>query len=282
MSDTPMGDGWWLASDGKYYPPHTAATISEPRAPLPAKQRSPGKWLLVGTGGLFGVMLLIGMLGAVVGPPDEGTALDAASTRDAAAPADDVAPAPTSPTPTDAVRSTPTTETLKHPPTTVVPTTTPPTAKPTTTEAPRPSMTVSQANAQRKAESYLDMAGFSRTGLIEQLEFEGFSNADATFGVDALNADWKKQAARKADSYLDTAAFSRTGLIKQLEFEGFTTEQATYGVDSSRVDWNEQAAEKARDYLAMSSFSRSSLVQQLEFEGYTRDQAEYGASKNGL
>jgi hypothetical protein len=69
--------------------------------------------------------------------------------------------------------------------------------------------------------------------LIKQLEFEGFSNSEATFGTDAQNADWNKQAAKKAASYLSTSAFSLSGLINQLEYEGFTTAQAAYGAAST-------------------------------------------------
>jgi colicin import membrane protein len=72
--------------------------------------------------------------------------------------------------------------------------------------------------------------GFSRSGLIEQLEFEGFSEEDAEFAVDSLDVDWMEQAAIVAESYLENMHFSRQGLIDQLEFEGFTTEQAEYGV----------------------------------------------------
>jgi hypothetical protein len=93
--------------------------------------------------------------------------------------------------------------------------------------------TVSQANAREKASDYLDTSAFSRSGLIDQLEFEGFETADATYGVDALTVDWNEQAAKKAADYLDTSSFSRSGLIDQLEFEGFTTEQATYGVSQT-------------------------------------------------
>lgn len=95
------------------------------------------------------------------------------------------------------------------------------------------SMTTGQKNALRKAESYLDTMAFSREGLIEQLEFEGYSNEDATFAVDNCGADWKEQAAKKAKSYLDTMAFSRDGLIEQLEYEGFTNEEAVYGVTAN-------------------------------------------------
>lgn len=96
-----------------------------------------------------------------------------------------------------------------------------------------PNLTRSQENALRSAEQYLNMTSFSRSGLIEQLEFEGYSTEDATFAVDAVEVDWKEQAARSAEQYLNMTSFSRPGLIEQLEFEGFTREQAEYGVDQT-------------------------------------------------
>ena len=45
--------------------------------------------------------------------------------------------------------------------------------------------------------------GFLALGLIEQLKFEGYSTADATYGVDAVSPDWNEQAAKSAESYLD-------------------------------------------------------------------------------
>lgn len=91
--------------------------------------------------------------------------------------------------------------------------------------------TVAQRQAVRKARSYLSMMAFSRKGLIKQLKYEGFSTAQATYGVDATHTSWKRQAAKKAKSYLDMMSFSRSGLIRQLKYEGFTTSQATYGVN---------------------------------------------------
>jgi colicin import membrane protein len=96
-----------------------------------------------------------------------------------------------------------------------------------------PVETVSQENARESAEDYLDMTAFSRSGLIEQLEFEGYSTKDATYGVDSLNADWKAQAAESAQAYLDMTSFSRDGLIEQLVFEGYTREQAEHGVSKT-------------------------------------------------
>lgn len=94
-------------------------------------------------------------------------------------------------------------------------------------------MTSSQKNALKKAGSYLKSSAFSYSGLIEQLEFEGYSTEDATYAVDHCGADWKEQAVKKAESYLKYSSFSKSGLIDQLEYEGFTHEQAVYGADQA-------------------------------------------------
>lgn len=96
-----------------------------------------------------------------------------------------------------------------------------------------PTMTAAQSNAVRTAESYLEYTAFSRKGLIHQLKFEGFSTADATYGVDHVEVSWRTQAAKTAENYLEYSAFSRSGLIHQLEFEGFTPAQAAYGVSAA-------------------------------------------------
>ena len=151
-----------------------------------------------------------------------------------------------------------------------------PTAEPTR------ELTVSQENAAAKAADYLSYSSFSRSALIKQLKFEGFSVKDATFGVNAQKADWNEQAAKKAAEYLEAGSFSRSGLIRQLKFEGFSTRQATFGVNAQKADWNEQAAKKAAEYLESGSFSRSGLIRQLKFEGFTTKQATHGVKKVGL
>lgn len=95
----------------------------------------------------------------------------------------------------------------------------------------KPAESVSQQSARRSAEAYLNTSAFSRKGLIEQLKFEGYSQADATYAVDRVGANWKEQAAKSARNYLDMSGFSRSGLIEQLVFEGYTREQAEYGVN---------------------------------------------------
>jgi hypothetical protein len=99
-----------------------------------------------------------------------------------------------------------------------------------TSEAPKPVYTLAQQNAIDKARDYLDYSGFSRSGLIGQLEFEGYSTDDATFGADNAGADWNAEAAEKAESYLEYSSFSRQGLYDQLAFEGFTDAEIQFGL----------------------------------------------------
>jgi hypothetical protein len=99
-----------------------------------------------------------------------------------------------------------------------------------TAEAPKPVYTLAQQNAIRQAQSYLDYSGFSRVGLIDQLEYEGYSTEEATFGADNAGADWNAEAAEKAASYLEYSSFSRQGLYDQLAFEGFTDAEIQFGL----------------------------------------------------
>jgi hypothetical protein len=96
-----------------------------------------------------------------------------------------------------------------------------------------PTETVSQSNAVESALSYIQYSAFSRKGLIEQLKFEDYSTADATYAVDSIDVDWNEQAAKSAANYLEYSSFSRQGLIDQLVFEGFTQSQAEYGVNTT-------------------------------------------------
>lgn len=97
--------------------------------------------------------------------------------------------------------------------------------------------TSGQRNAKRAAENYLSVMPFSRDGLIGQLSSEfgdKYTVGDATYGVDALDADWNEQAYRSAKNYLSIMPFSRDGLIEQLSSDfgdKYTVEQATYGAD---------------------------------------------------
>ena len=93
-------------------------------------------------------------------------------------------------------------------------------------------ITMGQQNALRSALQYLNTMAFSKSGLIDQLEYEGYSTEEATYAVENCGADWNEQAAKSAQNYINTMSFSRSGLIDQLIYEGFTQEQAEYGVSA--------------------------------------------------
>jgi hypothetical protein len=114
---------------------------------------------------------------------------------------------------------------------TPVPTAVPPTPKPT------PVVTTGDANAAGAAAEYLSEGnGWSKVGLIAQLDSsygDGYTLAQATYGVDSQNANWDAQAVLCAKGYLATGSFSRAGLIAQLDSsygDQFTYAQAVYGV----------------------------------------------------
>jgi hypothetical protein len=110
-------------------------------------------------------------------------------------------------------------------------------ATPKATPKPRPVMTSGQRNALQSAHGYIDLAGFSKAGLIQQLSSsagEGYSRADATYAANHVGADWNQEAVESAQSYLDMTGFSRSGLIEQLSSsagEKFTPAQARYAVN---------------------------------------------------
>lgn len=85
---------------------------------------------------------------------------------------------------------------------------TPPATTAAATGSEQGSLSPAQRNAVSMASNYLDISGFSRQGLIDQLAYEGFSDSDAAFAVDYLAPDWNAQAVRSAEQYMDISAFS--------------------------------------------------------------------------
>ena len=93
---------------------------------------------------------------------------------------------------------------------------------------------LSQQNALKSAEEYLQTSAFSEAGLIEQLSSEAgskYPHADAVWAVEHLQVDWNQQAVKAATEYLSTSSFSCQGLTEQLDSEAgskFTAAQAEY------------------------------------------------------
>lgn len=94
-------------------------------------------------------------------------------------------------------------------------------------------ITLGQKNALSAAKRYLSVSAFSYEGLKDQLLFEGYTDEEATYGVNNCGANWYEQAAKKAKQYLSISSFSKQALIQQLEFEKFTHDQAVYGAEAN-------------------------------------------------
>ena len=113
------------------------------------------------------------------------------------------------------------------------------TSEPVAAAEKSPSLTGPQRNAVRSARQYLNMTGFSRDGLIEQLSSsfgDGYDVADATAAVDSLDVDWNENAARSAAQYLSMSGFSCDGLVEQLSSSAgdkYTESQARYGAQKA-------------------------------------------------
>lgn len=97
--------------------------------------------------------------------------------------------------------------------------------------------TVSQENAIKEAQNYIDIMGLSKVGLMNQLTSDsgsGYNKEDAAFAIEHINVDWNAEAVESAQAYLDTMSFSRSALIEQLHSKagsGFTLKQATYATN---------------------------------------------------
>lgn len=138
--------------------------------------------------------------------------------------------------------------------------------------------------AAAKASSY---SVFSCEGLIERLEIDGYTLAEATAGAasnSACDADAPAQqptpaqlnAIADARAYLLIAPFSRIGLMAELEFDGVSIPDARFAVDSFEIDFATQAAAQASRHLELLPYSRSGLIIALEASGFRTAEAVAG------
>ncbi|MCM1507010.1 MAG: Ltp family lipoprotein [Ruminococcus flavefaciens] len=87
----------------------------------------------------------------------------------------------------------------------------------------------SKETALNRALEFIDGDGYSYIGLIDILEFVGYTHEDAVYAADNCGADWNQEAVESAKSYLEIFDFSKERLIQQLiGGEEFTEEQAEY------------------------------------------------------
>ncbi len=138
---------------------------------------------------------------------------------------------------------------------------------------------VRDRQALSKAKSDLAAQAFSLQGLIVQLNYGGYTMAEAQYGAEHAGANWNHEAVLSAKQNLTSRAYSSKGLVQRLEVAKFTVSQAKYGVAECGANWNTQAYLSAKQDLQAVKYSKSGLVRQLESSGFTAAQASYGANK---
>ena len=197
--------------------------------PPPEKQRHTVRWIVLGAlGALIGIPIVISLIIATVAVAKDPVGTGAVPPPVATAPAKPSQPATSAPASTKP--SKPAASKPAKPAQPVQKPAPKPKPKPAPKPAPAPQgPSFSQQQAVDTAEGYLESQAFSKLGLIDQLKFEKFSKADATYAVNHITVDWREQAVLEAKDYLDSDSFSEQGLVEQLEFEQFTHSQAVHG-----------------------------------------------------
>ena len=211
-----LPSGWPLWVDDQSQ--HPAYVFPQRQTPPEHPQKAwYTRWWAIAGAAILGLIVIAGVTrGGSTEAPESAAATGATQAQDATT---SLAPSTTSAAP-------PPTTTQAPPPTT---TQAPP---PPTTPEPPP-LSPGQRNALGSAQDYLDFTAFSRQGLIDQLKYEGYSEADATWAVDQVTVDWNQQAVLMAEDYLDFTSFSRQGLVDQLVYSGFTPAEAEYGASQA-------------------------------------------------
>ena len=94
-----------------------------------------------------------------------------------------------------------------------------------------------KANALEKAKTYSDTMYMSKLGVYNQLisEYgEKFTEEEAQYAVDNVDADWKENALEKAKTYQQSMDMSPEAIRDQLVSdygEQFTKEEADYAIE---------------------------------------------------
>lgn len=81
---------------------------------------------------------------------------------------------------------------------------------------------------------YLDSTGFSKDGLIRQMEHDGYETGRAQRAIQQIGPDWNEQAAKAAESYLRVEDYSKEELQDLLKKAGFTEDEAAAGAEAAK------------------------------------------------
>lgn len=94
-------------------------------------------------------------------------------------------------------------------------------------------VTPAQRAALYAAKQRLSRTPYSRQGLLQCLEQDGYAPLDAAYAADHCGADWERQAVRCVRLYLSERPFPLRQLLAQLMEAGFTESQARYGASKN-------------------------------------------------
>ncbi len=140
-------------------------------------------------------------------------------------------------------------------------------------------------NALARAKYYSGEKHLSKDGLKTTLTLgfrygEGFTEEEAQYAIDNLNADYNTNALMSAQKIIDGEAMSREQLYRKLISEGtdFTEDEARYAVDNVVVDFKESALKRAEYYSKEKNMSKASIELNLtsaEGDGFTEEEAQY-------
>lgn len=92
----------------------------------------------------------------------------------------------------------------------------------------------SKQRIEEHAEIYLDMDGFSKEKLIEQLIYEDFKKSEVEAVVESLDVDWKEQAviaAKKLKSFDKDYCNKAYAIDYLMTIKKFTMEEAEYAAE---------------------------------------------------
>ena len=117
----------------------------------------------------------------------------------------------------------------------------------------------------------------------------GFTDEEAFYAVNNVDADWNEEAVEKVNSSLELfSPISKSQLYFMLSpnfaVDGFTTSQLNYAFEQLPGDtWKKNATTDARKYTLSNEPTRAELIYHLvSNERYTQEEAEHAADQVGL
>jgi hypothetical protein len=144
--------------------------------------------------------------------------------------------------------------------------------------------TPSLQSAFDAATYYLRTGSVSKSGLLQAMStngFETYSEAEALYAVNHVDADWKAEAVEAAKGLkILESPLLRWRLVQDLTLGyGFTKAEARYAVGHAGLDWNAQAVGAAKFALHAEAISKSQLVKELTRWGFTDAQVRYAVER---